>query len=66
MMILQSALEEIIKDECIDIRQPFDWIGKMTDKADRENKKRIKEKEIAGRKKIESRMSNDVRFFFFF
>uniref|UniRef100_A0A915BGL8 Protein kinase domain-containing protein n=1 Tax=Parascaris univalens TaxID=6257 RepID=A0A915BGL8_PARUN len=58
-----SALEEIIKDECIDIRQPFDWIRKMTDKGDRENKKRLKEREIAGRKKVETRVSNDVRFF---
>uniref|UniRef100_A0A915BGM4 Protein kinase domain-containing protein n=1 Tax=Parascaris univalens TaxID=6257 RepID=A0A915BGM4_PARUN len=59
--LIQSALEEIIKDECIDIRQPFDWIRKMTDKGDRENKKRLKEREIAGRKKVETRVSNDVK-----
>ncbi|VDM43939.1 unnamed protein product [Toxocara canis] len=62
-ILIQSALEEIIKGECIDIRQPFDWAGKMIQKTERDNRRRAKEKEVIERKKIDTRLSKDVGFF---
>lgn len=57
---LQSALEQIIKDECIDIRLPLDWTGKVVEKDEKDSRRRAKEKEAIERKKGGTRESKDV------
>uniref|UniRef100_A0A915BGS8 Protein kinase domain-containing protein n=1 Tax=Parascaris univalens TaxID=6257 RepID=A0A915BGS8_PARUN len=58
--LIQSALEQIIKDECIDIRLPLDWTGKVLEKDERDSRRRAKEKEAIERKKGGTRESKDV------
>ncbi|VDK56395.1 unnamed protein product [Anisakis simplex] len=56
--LIQSALEQIIKDECMDIRLPLDWNGKVFEKE--ETRMRLKEREYIGRKRGATRESRDV------
>ncbi|VDM50020.1 unnamed protein product [Toxocara canis] len=57
--LIQSALGQIIKDDCIDVTLPFDWAGKVTEKDEKDSRRPSKEKEIIDRKKL-SRESKDV------
>uniref|UniRef100_A0A914RJ99 Uncharacterized protein n=1 Tax=Parascaris equorum TaxID=6256 RepID=A0A914RJ99_PAREQ len=59
-VVHKSALEQIIKDECIDIRLPLDWTGKVLEKDERDSRRRAKEKEAIERKKGGTRESKDV------